>query len=65
MKGEGNRAGSKYTLFRLGYGADVYVVRQVETSETGYQDISEPAFLSAGEAVNYTAGEALAGKGGG
>ncbi len=63
--GEGNREGSEYTLLRLPCNTDIYVVRQVETSETGYQQISEPAFPSAGEAVGYMAGEALAGKGGG
>ena len=64
MNGEGNRAGSEYTLLRLRYSVDVYLVREVQTSETGYQDISEDAFPAASEAVDYMAGEALAGKDG-
>ena len=64
MNGEGNRAGSEYTLLRLRYSVDIYLVREVQTSETGYQDISEDAFPTASEAVDYMAGEALVGKGG-
>ena len=64
MNGEGSRAGSEYTLLRLRYSADIYLVREVQTSETGYQDISEDAFPTASEAVDYMAGEALTGKGG-
>ena len=64
MNGEGSRAGSEYTLLRLHYSADIYLVREVQTSETGYQDISEDAFPTASEALDYVAGEALAGKGG-
>ena len=64
MNGEGNREGSEYTLLRLRYSVDIYLVREVQTSQTGYQDISEDAFPTASEAVDYMAGEALAGKGG-
>ena len=64
MNGEGNREGSEYTLLRLRYSEDIYLVRNVHTSQSGYQDISEDAFPTASEAVNYMAGEALSGKGG-
>lgn len=64
MRGTGSRQGTEYTLFRLNGGADIYTVRTVGTSETGYRDISEPAFPSASEAVGYMSSEALSGKGG-
>ena len=64
MNGEGNRAGSEYTLLRLRYSVDIYLVREVQTSESGHVTITEDAFPTAGEAVDYMAGESLAGKGG-
>ncbi len=64
MNGEGNRAGSEYTLLRLRYSVDIYLVRTVHTSLAGHLTITEDAFPTASEAVDYMAGEALVGKGG-
>ncbi len=64
MNGEGNREGSEYTLLRLRYSVDIYLVRNMHTSLAGHVTITEDAFPTASEAVDYMAGEALAGKGG-
>ncbi len=64
MNGEGNREGCEYTLLRLRYSVDIYLVRDVHTSLTGHLTITEDAFPTASEAVDYMAGEALVGKGG-
>lgn len=65
MKGLGNRAGSRYSLFRLCHSADIYVVSRVETCGDERYETSLDAFPSASDAVAHMTGEVLAGIGGG
>ncbi len=64
MNGEGNREGCEYALLRLRYSVDIYLVRNMHTSLAGHVTITEDAFPTASEAVDYLAAEAFVGKGG-